>query len=87
MSFLLRWRTRTIDYLSTHVGAVAEFVVDDAADRLGNLDGTVSATKYLRFLHVLYEELPVEVDRQTICASLRGLMLKDYGFPSKDDDV
>ncbi len=87
MSFLLGWRSRTIDYLSGHVGGLAEFVVDDAAERLGNLDGTVSATKYLRFLHVLYEELPMEVDRQTICASLRGLMLKDFGFPSKDDNV
>ncbi len=84
MSFLLSWRSQTVQFLTQHVGVVAEICVDDAVGQLEDPNETMSATGYLRFLRTLFQEMPADVDRLGICAALRTEMLRDYGFPGRD---
>ncbi|MEE8482659.1 MAG: hypothetical protein V3S12_04840 [Acidiferrobacterales bacterium] len=73
------WREHTIKLAAEVVGPVAEIIVDDTIEKYGFADTEMVPTTYLRFLESLYKELPMDVDRKTLCLHIRDTVIKNFG--------
>lgn len=73
------WRAVTVQALSEKIGPVADLLVEDVLAKQGVGEEGMNATTYLRFLELLYQELPHDVDRKALCIALRHQVLSLYG--------
>ncbi len=64
--------------LTIYIGPVAEIIVDDTIKKNGFTDSKMAPTTYLRFLEALYQELPADIDRKSLCFKIRGTILNSY---------
>lgn len=74
------WRETTVSTLSNKIGPAAEIIVDDVLRQQGLNGNDMAAGKYVRFLQLLYRELPDEIDRYAMVSTMHNLILKKYGF-------
>ena len=74
------WRATTVSTLSNKIGPPAEIIVDDALRKQGLNGKDMAAWRYVKFLELLYQELPDEIDRSAMVLTMHNLILKKYGF-------
>jgi hypothetical protein len=74
----LGWREATVRLIGEKIGPVADLIVDDVL-RKQELDGRdMMPAKFVRFLDLLYDELPPDIDRAALCHELKRRMLNSY---------
>lgn len=74
-----RVRKASVAVLRNHVGAAAEFVVDDAIAAMGDLGRKSEVEAFLTFLLHLRKQMPPSVDASAIESEIRGALQKRLG--------
>lgn len=74
------WKDLTTKAVAEFTGPVAELLIDDALIKTGINEPEMSPGLYIRFLQNLYAELPADLDRNTICQTVKLQVLTKYGF-------
>lgn len=74
-----KWKTAVVALLADKLGAFAELAVDDALNNMGLTDGLLPPQKFRGFVDALYDALPADIDRKSLCHDVRRLLLERYG--------
>lgn len=72
------WQEMTVHLIAEKIGPVADLIVTDILRKQGLADNDMVPVKYVKFLELLYQELPPDIDRGALCRELQRKMLNSY---------